>query len=463
MHHRLTPYLAAVAVLTTACLSFLFGLAPAASAAVADGALVRGSQPAVYYVASGRRYAFPNEATFRTWYPDFSGVIWVTDAELAALPLVGNVTSRPGARMVKIQTDPKVYSVGRGGVLRWIKTEAAAACLYGADWNRKVDDVPDTFFTDYRIGAEISDCSGFDPAAETSAARDIAADKKLDVPTGTLPKVGDCAIFPADNPWNTDISGYPVHPNSAAYIASIGAAAALHPDFGEDPTYGIPYDVVSASQPKVTITFDAYGDESDAGPYPIPANAKVEYGSDHHVLVVDSAACELYELYDARKDTAGSGWTAESGAVFDLRSNTLRQDHWTSADAAGLPIFPGLVRYDEVAAGAINHAIRFTASKTQRAFIHPATHFASSSTDAGLPPMGLRLRLKADYDISGFDGQARVILEAMKKYGLILADNGGNWFFQGEKGAAWDDDDLNRLKTVPGSAFEAVDTGPLIE
>ena len=277
-----------------------------------------------------------------------------------------------------------------------------------------------------------------------------------------VPAVGDCTVFPADNPWNTDISGYPVHPNSDAYIAAISQYGDeyLHADFGGDGEYGIPYVVVDASQPFVPITFTAYGDESDPGPYPVPEDAPVENGGDQHVLVVDGENCMLYELYAAEYN--GEGWDAESGAVFDLTANDLRPEGWTSADAAGLPIFPGLARYDEVEAGAILHALRFTVEESQRAYIPPATHWASSSDDPDLPPMGLRLRLKADYDISGYTGQARVILEALQVYGMIVADNGTSWFISGASDPRWDDDDLNQLKSVPGSAFEVVDTGELV-
>ncbi|MCB9450152.1 MAG: hypothetical protein H6672_01865 [Anaerolineaceae bacterium] len=276
------------------------------------------------------------------------------------------------------------------------------------------------------------------------------------------PMVGDCTIFPADNPWNTDISEYPVHPNSDAYIAAISQYGDeyLHADFGGDGEYGIPYVVVGADQPFVPITFTAYGDESDPGPYPVPDDAPVENGGDQHVLVVDTGNCMLYELYAAEYN--GDGWDAESGAVFDLTSNDLRPAGWTSADAAGLPIFPGLARYDEVEAGAINHALRFTVEESQMAYILPATHWASDSDDPDLPPMGLRLRLKADYDISEYTGQARVILEALKTYGMIVADNGSSWFISGASDPRWDDDDLNQLKSVPGSAFEVVDTGELV-
>ncbi len=273
------------------------------------------------------------------------------------------------------------------------------------------------------------------------------------------PTVDDCQIFPPDNPWNMDISSFPVDPNSDAYIASISADGDeyLHADFGEDPDYGIPYIVVDADQPFVPITFTDYGDESDPGPYPIPPDAPVEAGGDQHVLVVNTGNCTLYELYDAAFN--GRGWDAASGAIFDLASNALRPEGWTSADAAGLPIFPGLVRYDEVAAGEINHALRFTVSQSQRAYLHPATHYASSSDDPDLPPMGLRLRLSADYDISGYTGMARTILEALKTYGMIVADNGTSWFISGATDSRWDDEDLNQLKEVPGSAFEVVDMG----
>jgi hypothetical protein len=283
-------------------------------------------------------------------------------------------------------------------------------------------------------------------------------------PAANVPTIGGCQLFPADNPWNTDISSAPLDPNSDAYIAriaSLGGNQALHPDFGSFSGYGIPFIVVPESQPFVTITFTAYGDESDPGPYPVPLDAPIEGGpdsdGDRHVLVLQQGDCILYELY--RAFPAGDGWEADSGATWDLSSNALRPEGWTSADAAGLPILPGLVRYDEAEAGAIHHAIRVTFSTTQRAYIHPATHWASSETDPDLPPMGLRLRLKAGYDISGFGGHARVILEAMKRYGLIVADNGSNWFFTGASDSRWDDDDLDQLKDVPGSAFEVVDTG----
>jgi hypothetical protein len=272
--------------------------------------------------------------------------------------------------------------------------------------------------------------------------------------------LGSCTVFPSDNPWNRDVSTLPVDPNSANYLAAIAALGGnqfLHADFGGGGAYGIPYITVPGTQPLVPIDFTAYGDESDPGPYPVPLNAPIEQGSDRHVLAVDRDHCKLYEMYDAQP--AGDHWNADSGAVFDLRSDALRPDYWTSADAAGLPIFAGLVRYDEVAAGHINHALRFTVSRTQRGFIHPATHFASSSTDPNLPPMGLRLRLKASFDVTRYTGQARVVLDALKKYGMFVADNGSNWFITGASDSRWNDDDLNQLKSVPGSAFEVVNTG----
>lgn len=277
------------------------------------------------------------------------------------------------------------------------------------------------------------------------------------------PLLGGCPVFPADNPWNTDVSNNPVHPNSAAFIADINSqpnnSRKLHADFGSNPDYGIPYAVVPQAQPLVNVIFTEYGDESDAGPYPIPSNAPIEAGSDAHVLVLQSGTCMLYEMYHASPGPYGS-WYAGSGAKWNLNSNTLRPEGWTSADAAGLPILPGLARYDEVASGAVNHALRFTVWRTQHGYIHPATHVAGNTASA--PPMGLRLRLKASYDISGYTGQARVILDALKRYGMIIADNGSSWFISGATDPRWDDDDLDQLKQVPGAAFEAVDTGPTI-
>lgn len=270
-----------------------------------------------------------------------------------------------------------------------------------------------------------------------------------------------CTLFPDDNPWAQRVDSLPVHPSSDAYMAYLSALSGnrfLHADFGEDPTYGIPWVVVPPDQPCVPVTFD-YDDESDAGPYPIPSDAPVEAGGDRHILVVQDRDCLLYELFAAERSSAG--WHAGSGAIFDLKSNALRPDGWTSADAAGLPIFAGLARFEEVRSGRIEHALRVTFSRTQRAYIHPATHYASSITNLAAPPMGLRLRLRADFDLDGYEGDARVILEALRDYGMIVADNGSNWYISGATDPRWDDDDLNQLKSVPGSAFEVVYTGDI--
>jgi hypothetical protein len=270
------------------------------------------------------------------------------------------------------------------------------------------------------------------------------------------PQVGGCEVLPADNVWNEPVSGLPVAGDSSTLIASIGASTGLHPDFGSYAGYGIPFNLADASTPRYTIPF-TYAGESDPGPYPVPASPAIEAGSDAHLLVVDTATCTLYETWDTAPDGKG-GWTAGSGAIWSLRSNALRPDGWTSGDAAGLPILPGLVRYDEVAAGFIGHAIRFTAVNTRNAHIYPARHDASSNSGLSVPPMGLRVRLKASYDISGLPSQALVIAQAMQTYGLILADNGSNWYFQGASDPRFSDDQLNALKGIPGSAFEAVDT-----
>jgi hypothetical protein len=276
-------------------------------------------------------------------------------------------------------------------------------------------------------------------------------------PTPVPVAAGPCPVFPASNVWNRDISSLPLRADSAALIASIGIGASLHPDFSATG-YGIPINVVGASTPRSPVSFD-YADESDPGPYPIPANPAIEGGSDRHIILWDTDACALYELYAAQR--SGSAWHAGSGAIWNLRSNALRPDGWTSADAAGLPILPGLVRYDEVAGGAILHAIRFTAPTTRSAHIYPARHDAGAGASAALPPMGLRVRLKASTDISGFGPQARVILTALKRYGMILADNGSPWYITGAPNPHWDDDQLHALGSLTGADFEVVDTSGL--
>lgn len=285
---------------------------------------------------------------------------------------------------------------------------------------------------------------------------------------GTGATVENCPVLPADNIWNTPIDTLPVHSNSNLYINTIGADTAFHPDFGSGTwnggPIGIPFITVGNSQPMVAVTFD-YDDESDPGPYPIPPDAPIEGGSgstgDRHVLVIDRDNCILYELYYAFPQPNGS-WHAGSGAIFDLNSNALRPDSWTSADAAGLPIFPGLIRYEEILEGEINHAIRFTAPQTRRAYVWPARHYASSLTGVQYPPMGQRFRLKAGFDISGYSPEVQIILTAMKKYGIILADNGSSWFISGAPDERWDNDILRELKTVYGSDMEAVDVSSLM-
>jgi hypothetical protein len=275
---------------------------------------------------------------------------------------------------------------------------------------------------------------------------------------------GEISIFPSDNPWNQDVSKLPISAKSREYIDSIGADKPLHPDFGAEwhgAPNGIPFVVVRGDQPKVPVQFE-YAEESDPGPYPIPPDAPIEGGpqatGDRHLLVIDFDNKKLYELFSAYPRAAG--WMAGSGAIFDLTSNALRPAGWTSADAAGLPVFAGLVRYDEVIErGQILHALRFTARRTQRAFIPPATHFASRSNDPRLPPMGLRLRLRASFDETGFPRPAQVILRALKQYGMILADNGSDWFISGAPHPRWNDEELSALKKVRGRDFEVVDTG----
>lgn len=282
--------------------------------------------------------------------------------------------------------------------------------------------------------------------------------------TGSSPGLGTCPLFPADNVWHADVSGLPLHPRSAAWRSSVGSGTGLKADFGSGlwngGRIGIPWIGVDAGQARVPVSF-YYPDESDPGPYPIPVDAPVEHGSDHHVLVVDRDGCELYEVFDAERRSGGT-WTAGSGARWDLRSNALRPSGWTSADAAGLPILAGLVRYEEVASGRIDHAVRFTAPRTQRAALWPARHVASSSTDPDLPPMGAWFRLRADYDTSTMHPQARVIAEALKAHGMILADNGSSWYLSGAPDERWDDDGLRDLQRITGADLAAVDASSLM-
>jgi hypothetical protein len=278
-----------------------------------------------------------------------------------------------------------------------------------------------------------------------------------------LPSAPRCPVFPPDNVWNRRVDRLPVASNSASIVASIGLDEHVHADFGsglwEGRPIGIPTTVVDGrTTPRFRPSFE-YAAESDRGPYPIPANVRIEGGSDRHALIVDRSSCRLYELYALRRK--GGGWRAGSGAIWNLRSNRLRPAGWTSADASGLPILPGLARFDEVARGRINHALRFTVERTRRAYIYPARHFASNLTDPNLPPMGLRVRLKASFDTRSFPRQARIVLEALKRYGMIVSDNGSSWYVTGAPDPRWSNDDLHSLHRVLGSSFEVVDTRSL--
>jgi hypothetical protein len=289
-----------------------------------------------------------------------------------------------------------------------------------------------------------------DPGAASPAANAVQL--------GVGADLGGRRPFPPDNPWNRDISAAPVDPASDALVASIGVDGPLHPDWGT--RYGIPYVVVPGAQPKVPVKFE-YAGESDPGPYPVPPDPPIEGGpdskGDRHILMIDRDNWKLYELFAAYPEDGGKRCRAGSGAIFDLNSNQLRPAGWTSSDAAGLPVFPGLVRYDEVCLRkAVEHAVRFTCKRTRRAYVPPATHYASRSSDPNLPPMGMRVRLKASYDISKFPPSAQVVLAGLKKYGMILADNGGNWFITGAPDPRWNDEEINTLKRVKGRDLEVV-------
>jgi hypothetical protein len=305
-------------------------------------------------------------------------------------------------------------------------------------------------------------------ALAAAAALAVAAPTtRLGPPGGLGQKCGDFPRpgpeVPADSPslpdqraWNQDISNAPLDPSSDAIIR--GLPGDLHPDFGSPRPYGIPYEVVGKRAKRVKVKFTAYGDESDHGKYRIPLKAPVEGGAnadgDRHVVAYDKKRCKLYELFNAFPDRRR--WKADGGAIWDLRSAGLRTEGWTSADAAGLPIFPGLVRYDDIADGTLDHAIRVTFASTRDAWIHPASHCAGDTSAPDVPAMGTRLRLRAGYDLSSFNGEARVIAEAFKTYGMIVADNGSDWYFSGTSDRRWDDENLNQLKGIPGSAFDVV-------
>lgn len=316
------------------------------------------------------------------------------------------------------------------------------------------------------IAVFLSACTTPDPATPNPPTATEAPDtESVEIPpsqpTGSA-TLANCPTFPADNFWNARIDSLPVHPESDSWVDSIGRGGIFHMDFGsgtwEGGPIGIPYNIVSGSAvPKYEAGF-YYPDESDAGPYPIPENPNIEWGSDHHILTMDTGTCVLYEIYDASFD--GSNWNGGSGAIWDLNSNALRPDTWTSADAAGLPILPGLVRYDEIAAGEIKHALRFTAEETA-GYVWPARH-QTSEPQTGIPPMGARFRLKAGYDISGFPPEMQILLQAFKTYGIVLADNGSNWYVNGAPDERWDNDMLHLLDALTGADFEAVDTSVMM-
>jgi hypothetical protein len=278
-----------------------------------------------------------------------------------------------------------------------------------------------------------------------------------------LPEAPDCPVFPASNVWNKRVDELPKHRRSKEIVRAIGSSRYVHADFGsglwDGGPIGIPVTVVDSAQPTSFVDF-LYGDESDAGPYPIPPDVAIEGGpaadGDRHAIIVDRDSCTLYELFDLWPT-----WDAGSGAIWDLGSNALRPRGWTSADAAGLPILPGLARYDEVASGVIDHALRFTVQRSRRAYVYPARHFASSSTSRNLPPMGLRLRLRSNFPVASFPPQARVILRALKRYGMIVADNGSSWYISGVPDPRWSNDQLHTLHRVQGSDFRVVDTSKL--
>jgi hypothetical protein len=277
-----------------------------------------------------------------------------------------------------------------------------------------------------------------------------------------LPSAPRCPVFPRNNPWNQRVDRLPVAKNSAALIASIGVDTGLHADFGsgrwQGSPIGIPFDVVTHATPRSRVSFE-YSHESDHVGYPIPRRVHIEGGSDHHALLLNKSACRLYELGGLQRQNGR--WHAWAGATWNLRSNRVRPAGWTSADAAGLPIFPGLARYDEARRGVIDHALRFTVEWTRRAYIYPARHFASDLTDPNLPPMGLRVRLKASFDIRPFPRQARIVLTALKRYGMIVADNGSDWYITGAPSPGWSNDQLHTLGQVKGSSFEVVNTASL--
>ncbi|GAB4546138.1 MAG: hypothetical protein Fur002_20950 [Anaerolineales bacterium] len=298
------------------------------------------------------------------------------------------------------------------------------------------------------------------PAEPTNVPTQVSKSAPTPAPPAASVTLGGCPVFPANSYWNTPIDALPVHPDSDAWIDDIGRSAGFHMDFGsglwDGGAIGIPYNL-AAQAPFYSFSF-YYPEESDLGPYPIPANAVREYGRDHHILTIETETCLLYEIYDASFD--GGQWSGGSGAIWDLTSNALRPDGWTSADVAGLPILPGLIRYDEILAGEIRHALRVTAHRSA-GYIWPARH-PISNFEQGVPPMGARFRLKAEYDVSGFPRELQIILQAFKTYGIILADHGADWYVSGAPDERWDNDMLHLLDVLQGGDFEAVDSSQMM-
>jgi hypothetical protein len=385
--------------------------------------------------------------------PDHDGLWTITDFQAALSPLDAD-SDNDGTRDGLEDRDDD------GLVNLWEQRLGTNVAAGDTDGDGVPDPEEDADGDGLANGAELA--RGTDPLnPDTDGDGTLDGDEPLPGAGGpVLPGAPDCTVLPSSNVWNARIDDLPTSSASATLIASIGASRTFHMDFGSYAGYGIPYQVVDSSTPRRPVSFD-YADESDAGPYPIPDAPLVEGGSDRHLLAVDRETCRLYELYDVRQ-TAGGSWQAGSGAQWDLASNALRPEGWTSADAAGLPILPGLVRYDEVAAGAIDHALRFTAPVTRRAYVYPARHYASSSTSTSLPPMGLRVRLASDANLSGLSPHARTIAVALQRYGMILADNGSPWFVSGMSDPRFDDDVLHELDRFTGADLEVVDTTGLV-
>lgn len=395
----------------------------------------------------------------------------------------GNSTTATAPVISAFSAAATSITLGQSSLLNWQVSGATSLSLNGSAVTGSNLNVSPSTTTTYTLIASNSACN---PACNTTATLTVTVNssgtgvtagnaiygdlRKADLGAGA--NLNGAIPFPANNAWNTDVSKAAVDPASDALIASIGLNTGLHPDFGsglyDGAPIGIPYVVVAGSQARVPVVFTDYGDESETGPYPIPANAPIEgqqangsaFGGDRHVLVIDRDASRLYEVGNAYPQAGGS-WKVSGGAIFDLTSNNVRpggRPGWTSADAAGLPIFPGLVRYEEAASGVIRHAFRFTVSRTRRAYVPPATHWASSSTGATVPPMGMRVRLKASYQIpANFSSEGKAVLQAMKTYGMLVADKGSNWYVSGAPDARWNNDKLlSELGSVKGSSFEVV-------